>query len=212
VKITIVLSAFLFSVPAALAEEGASQRIQFERGASQATVSGKLSGREDVVYKLNARDGQFLQVRMLPGVKGADFNIYIPGRGPGEEALYSSSTGGREYLGQLYKTGEHSIMVFQNRAAARRGDATEYKMLVRVTDEKPAEEEVPAEGEVPERVIADCFAALRKQVPDREMKVIRAVRGETSFIIDFEVEGVPKPWRVFHSGSEVTGTEYQGEG
>ena len=44
------------------------------------------------------------------------------------------------------------------------------------------------------------------------MKVISAKRGETSFIIDVKFEGVEKPWRCFHDGSNCTGTEYQGEG
>ena len=195
-----------------LADKAATERIQFESGRSEQIVSGKITGRDSVLYKLNARDGQWLEVRMLPGVKGADFNIYIPGRGPGDEALFNSLTGDRKYVGQLYKTGDHSIDLFLNRAAARRGDSAEYKMLVRVTDKKPADEEKPTTGAVPKKVIDDCLATLRKQVPDRDMKVISAKRGETSFVVDVEVTGVPKPWRCFHDGTKCTGTEYQGEG
>jgi hypothetical protein len=195
------------------AQESTTKRIQFERGTSQAIVAGKITGREDVVYRLNARDGQFLQVEMLPGVKGADFNIFIPGRGPGDEALYNSSTGGRKYLGQLYKSGDHSILVYQNRAAARRGETAAYRMLVRVTNEKPAAEEVPATGPVPQKVIDDCLVALRKQVGNTAgMKVLRAERGENSFIVDVKVETAEKPWRCYHDGTRCTGTEYQGEG
>ncbi|MEN8680494.1 MAG: hypothetical protein ABF391_10650, partial [Akkermansiaceae bacterium] len=175
-------------------------------------VTGKVTGRGDVLYKLNARDGQFLQVKMLPGLKGADFNIFIPGRAPGDEAMYASAIGGRNYLGQLYKTGDHSILVFQNRAAARRGETANFKMLVRVTDKKPAGEEVPARGPVPQKVIDDCLQTLRKQLTSKSMKVIKAERGENSFIIDVQVTGVPKPWRCFHDGTKCTGTEYQGEG
>ena len=119
------------------------------------------------------------------------------------EALFSSSTGGKRYLGQLYKTGNHTIQVFLNRAAAGRGDTLDYKMVVRVTDKQPTEkeamedEEVPSTAAVPQKVIDDCLAALRKQIPDRDMEVISATRGETSFIIDVKVEGVPKPWRCF---------------
>lgn len=189
------------------------ERIQFERGSSQAVVSGKLTGRDDVLYKINARDGQFLKVVMLPGGKGADFNIFIPERGPGQEALYNSSTGGRQYIGQLYKSGDHSILVYQNRAAARRGETVEYKMLVSITDKKPAEEELPSTGPVPKKVIDDCLVALRKQVGNTAgMKVLRAERGENSFIIDVQVDAAEKPWRCFHDGTKCTGTQYQGEG
>lgn len=77
---------------------------------------------------------------------------------------------------------------------------------------KPVEEERPSTAPVPQNVIDDCLAALRQQIPDRAMKVISAKRGETSFIVDIAVAGVPNPWRCFHSGTKVTGTQYQGEG
>lgn len=73
-------------------------------------------------------------------------------------------------------------------------------------------EEVPSTAPVPQKVLDDCIAELKKQIPDREMKVIRSERGETSFIVDVAVTGVPNPWRCYHDGTRCTGTEYQGEG
>jgi hypothetical protein len=151
---------------------------QYDRGKSEVILTGKVTGRDDVLYKLNARDGQFLTVQMLPGKKPADFNIFIPGWGPGDEALYVSAGGGPKYLGQLYKTGDHSILVYQNRAAARRGEVAEYKLLVRVSDKQPKEEEKPATGPVPQKVIDDCLKKLREGVGNETgMKVIRSERG-----------------------------------
>lgn len=199
-------------ISSALAEDTV-KRIQFERGKTETILTGKVTGRDDVLYKLNARDGQFLTVEMLPGSKPTDFNIFIPGRGPGDEALYTSAAGGAKYLGQLYKTGDHSILVFQNRAAARRGETADFKLLVRVTDNQPVEEEKPSTGPVPQKVIDDCLEALRKNVGNETgMKVIKAERGENSFIIDVQVNSAEKPWRCFHDGTRCTGTEYQGEG
>jgi hypothetical protein len=76
---------------------------------------------------------------------------------------------------------------------------------------QPAEER-PATGPVPQKVLDDCLAALRQQIPNRPMQVIEAKRGEASFIVDVRVEGVPNLWRCYHDGTNVTGTEYQGEG
>lgn len=76
---------------------------------------------------------------------------------------------------------------------------------------QPAEE-VPATGPVPQKVTDDCLAALRKQVGERNMQVISARRGESCFIVEVRVDGVEKPWRCFHDGTECFGTEYQGEG
>ncbi len=201
-----------FVLPVAMAEETKTVKVQFEAGRSQTILSGEITGRNSVLYKLSARKGQFIQIKVLPGDKGADFNLYIPGRTIGDESLFNSLIGGRSYTGQLYKTGEHSINVFLNRAAARRGETAKYRILVRISDKQIAEEEVPAEGAVPQKVIDDCLAALRKQIPDREMKVISSKRGETSFVVDVKVDGVENPWRCYHDGTKCTGTEYQGEG
>ncbi|WP_193211763.1 hypothetical protein [Luteolibacter marinus] len=204
-----LFAALLSTAPA----DDVTKRVEFKKGSDHAILTGKITGRDSVLYKLNAKDKQFLQVTVLPEGKSADFNIYIPGRGPGDEALYTSATGGMKYLGQLYKTGDHTISIFQNRAAARRGEVAEYKLMVRVTDKQPVDEEVPATGPVPQKVIDDCLAELRKQVGNETgMKVISSKRGENSFIIDVKVDSAEKPWRCYHDGTKCTGAEYQGEG
>ena len=76
----VLIAVFAQLISAATAQESTTKRIQFDQGKSETIVTGKLTGRQDVLYKINARDGQFLYVEMLPGVKGADFNIFIPGR------------------------------------------------------------------------------------------------------------------------------------
>jgi hypothetical protein len=200
----------------AMADKTHTERVQFAAGKSSATLAGKVAGADTVLYKLNAKDGQFLKVSLTTDNESADFNIYIPGRGPGDEALFASamSTQGRAYTGQLYKTGDHSITVFLNRNAARKGETANFKLHVSVTDKQPGEpaEETPATGPVPQKVVDDCLAELRKQLGNKPMTVLTRKRGETSFIIDVKVEGVPKPWRCFHDGTKCTGTEYQGEG
>lgn len=127
------------AVAAPAAEETRTERVKFEAGKSSAVISGKITGRESVVYKLNARDKQFLDVKLEPDNESTDFNIYIPGRGPGDEALFASAMGdgSRHYTGQLYKTGDHSISVFMNRAVARQGKTSKFKITFKVTDAPP---------------------------------------------------------------------------
>jgi len=201
-------------VPTALtASEHPTQQIHFAQGATQKVISGKVTGHQSVIYKVNARDGQWLKVEMLSKGKGADFSIYVPGQKiGGEDSLFNSLVADRKYVGQLYKTGDHTIEVFLNRASARRGATHHYQMLVSITNSKPVAEEVPAVGPVPQKVVNDCLAALKKQIPDRKMKVVLAKRGENSFIVDVKVSGVANLWRCYHDGSKCTGTEYQGEG
>ena len=70
----------------------------------------------------------------------------------------------------------------------------------------------PASDYVPAKVKADCMAKLSGMVGGKPMKVISAVKGENSYIVDIQVEGVPNLWRCYHDGTQCTGTEYQGEG
>lgn len=128
-------------VAAPAAEETRTERVSFEAGKSSAVISGKITGNESVVYKLNARDKQFLDVKLEPDNESTDFNLYIPGRGPGDEALFASAMGdgSRHYTGQLYKTGDHSISVFMNRAAARQGKTSNFKITFKISDAPPAE-------------------------------------------------------------------------
>lgn len=209
-----VLAVAVATILPASADETRTKVVKFEQGKSSTVITDKITGRESVIYKLNARDGQFLTVSLRPDNQSVDYNIYIPGRGPGDEALFTSATGGREYTGQLYKTGDHSISVFLNRAAARKGETAKFDLVISVTNKaKPKPEEKPATGAVPQKVIDDCLKALRKQVGNETgMKVIEAKRGENSYIIDVRVESAEKPWRCFHDGTQCTGTEYQGEG
>jgi hypothetical protein len=40
--------------------------MKFELSKGSAVIRGKIRGRDSVVYKLNARHGQVLQVRLIP--------------------------------------------------------------------------------------------------------------------------------------------------
>lgn len=125
----LLAAALLFSATAA-AERPRTVRVQFERGSSSAVVTDRIRGHEYVLYKLRARKGEFLKVGLRPDNPSADFNIYIPGRVPGDEALYNSAAGGsREYYGQLYVDGDHTVSVFLNRNAARLGQTAHYDLV-----------------------------------------------------------------------------------
>ncbi|MCB1276749.1 hypothetical protein [Prosthecobacter sp.] len=139
----------LMSFASGFAKEPKVVRVEFKPGASSAEVTGRITGDEFMLYKLNARDGQFLSVSLRPDNQAADYNIYIPGRGPGDEALFTSATGGREYVGQLYKTGDHSVSVFLNRNAARKGETANFDIVFKITatpPEKTAAAPTPAPG------------------------------------------------------------------
>jgi len=124
-----MLAASAFS---AFAEATHTRRLEFSKGKTHSMVVGHVAGSDTVVYKLNARAGQMLKVSMEADKGSADFNIYIPGRGPGDAALFTSATGGRTYTGQLDKTGDHIITVFLNGIAPAGRTAARAACLRRV--------------------------------------------------------------------------------
>ena len=142
----LVLGALALALPgAAMADEIRTVRVQFERGTSGATITDQITGYESVNYVLGAREGQFLRVSLRPDNRSAGYNIYVPGKGPGDEALYHSDTGGGyEYYGQLYLTGDHAVSVFLNRNAARDGQTANYDIVFEITSDSASEAVVPA--------------------------------------------------------------------
>lgn len=219
-RVLLTAAALLGAAMPVLADKTHIEHVAFAKGKSSTVVSGKVSGGDTALYRVHAKAGQYLRVSLVPDKESADFNVYVPGRGPGDEAWFVSATAGagRKFTGKVEKTGEQTVTVFLNRAAGRKGATANFKLHVGVTDKKPGEhaeehvEEKPAGGAVPQKVVDDCLAALRKQIGDKKMKVISKKRGEASFVVDVQAEGVEKPWRCFHDGSKCTGTEYEGEG
>jgi hypothetical protein len=164
---TVAAAAALFSISPdqVSAKEPKMVRVEFRRGSDTAEITGRIKGDESIIYKLNARDGQFLTVSLRPDNQAADYNIYIPGRGPGDEALFTSATGGREYVGQLYKTGDHSVSVFLNRPAARQSETANFDIVFKITaspPDKTAAAPVPASG--------NDAAVFMKEVNYRDMR------------------------------------------
>ncbi len=191
------------------ADDERVERVQFKQGESETVVAGKITGNESVLYKVNARDGQFLKVSLRPDNQSAEYNIYIPGLEPGDDALFGSATGGREYFGQLYKSGDHSISVFLNRNAARKGETARYDLAITVTSRSPEEvttegtTEVsssgePGEGDWKTRAAGASLAAVRELMGHDRVSLISVERGETATIVMVRVEGAEAPWRCRH--------------
>lgn len=126
-------AAIALAAPAAVdASDAKTVRVHFDKGATGTIVSGEIRGHEYVLYKLGARKGQFLTVHLRPDNASTGFNVYIPGRGPGDEALFTSDGGEAEYRGQLYVDGDHTVSVFLNRAAAREGQRSRFDIAFEI--------------------------------------------------------------------------------
>jgi hypothetical protein len=130
--VALAASGLVLAVPAASASAQVraerEQRVEFARGASSATVQGRIRGYEMVDYLVTARAGQRMTVRF--GTRGR-FTYFVV-RAPGsEENLYDGTSGGTAQL-TLPTTGVYRIRVFQMRNAARRGERSTYSLTIAV--------------------------------------------------------------------------------
>ncbi len=128
-RIPSLVLGFLFFAAAGvelLAQDIRTERVRFQRGASSATIEGRITGYETVDYLLNVRAGQYMNVSMATDNRSNYFNIMEPG----EEyaAIYNSSTSGNQFEGTTAKSGDYRIRVYLMRSAARRGERANYRL------------------------------------------------------------------------------------
>ena len=105
--------------------------IRFSPGNAGATVRDQLRGFELVDYIVRARSGQRLGVVLRASNPSTYFNILEPGER--DVAIYNSSSARNSYSDVLRRDGEYRIRVYLIRAAARRGERTEYTLSVDMT-------------------------------------------------------------------------------
>lgn len=128
-------SAVLLAVSAAGASAQVAadrvERVEFARGASSATVGGRIRGYQIVDYLVNARAGQQMSVDFSSRGRFTYFLV----RGPGsEDNLFNGSTSGNSARLTLEQSGNYRIRVFLMRNAARRGETSSYSLNIRVHD------------------------------------------------------------------------------
>jgi hypothetical protein len=123
-----LLSGLLFGTLLASAEGGIRQeQIQFEKGASSATLTGNIRGDQIVDYQLRARAGQSMVVNFKPSNLSAYFNILPPGA---DVAIFVGSTAGNRFEAELPADGMYTIRVYLMRNVARRNETAHYTLKV----------------------------------------------------------------------------------
>ena len=127
---TIVATATLLFVPAMAKDKVTTHQVHFDKGTSGTTVKGHVAGYDTVYYKLGAKAGQSMRVSLTS--KKAFMNIFVPGKGAGDGAMFGGSTEGGKYSGVLPKSGTYTIQVFLMRNEARRGTSTSFTLHMEV--------------------------------------------------------------------------------
>jgi hypothetical protein len=128
-----------FSTGLVLAQDDIrTEQVRFAAGTSGTTINDRIVGYESVSYKLGASAGQVMNVTLSSASSAIYFNIYEPGRGPGDQALIVSEMVGPTvpdiniFSGNLPLSGEYTISVYQVRAAARRNETASYVLDISI--------------------------------------------------------------------------------
>lgn len=125
------------------------KRISFAAGTSSATVKSSISGDKIVDYRLGAKAGQTMSVKLKTGNLSNYFNVLPPGS---DAAIAIGANLGNEWTGTLPVDGDYTVRVYLMRNAARRNEKANYTLTVGIsgsTDAKVAGTSYHATGKVP---------------------------------------------------------------
>ena len=114
----------LFSSSSMAKDKVSTHQVHFDKGTTGSTVKGHVKGYNTVNYKLGAKSGQSMRVSLES--KKAFINIFEPGKGVGDGAMFIGSIKGANYTGVLPESGTYTIQVYLMRNEARRDTKTNY--------------------------------------------------------------------------------------
>lgn len=135
------LFALICLVAAALpasAQDIRQETVRFAAGESGTTINDTIIGDQSVSYLLDARAGQRMTVSLDSANTSTYFNVYAPGKGPGDEALAVGDLTGpmmqdiNRFDGVLPADGTYTISVYLYRSAARRDERTDYALDIAI--------------------------------------------------------------------------------
>ena len=106
-----LLSLFLFTATNVWAK---TIRVKFPQGRTTVILKGKTTGgpsesggMDPIAYKLRARKGQQMSLRLISAKKNAVFGVYVPGMD-----LLEGAQGVKDWSGTLPKSGDYEIIVY----------------------------------------------------------------------------------------------------
>jgi hypothetical protein len=119
-----------------------TEAVRFAAGASGATISDTIVGRESVAYRLGAEAGQRMVISLNPSNLATYFTVFGPGQAPGGEGLANSEMTGpmvpdlNRFDTVLPSSGEYTVLVYMYRSAARRGERSDYTLDISIVGER----------------------------------------------------------------------------
>ena len=100
--------------------------VVFPPEQNSTTIKGAIKGRESISYSFGAEAGQNFSVMLRAKNRSTSFNLYAPGKQPGDEAFVIGDQNDNRFSGALTQSGTYTINVFLIRAAARRNERSDF--------------------------------------------------------------------------------------
>jgi len=175
----------------------AAKPIQFAKGKTSASVSGKIQGNNDVDHVIHASEGQTMIVDFKASKGAAYFNLMPPG-GTGETpALFNGSVDGDHFKGTLPSDGDYTIRVYLMGGAKDSDKPVTYTLKVGIP--ASGKSSAAATGSSSSNVKTaekNCLAAVAKQVgvSSSKLSVSFSSEAQSGIGIDIKVPDATDPW------------------
>jgi hypothetical protein len=127
----VLLLIALIAIPAFAEDKVTRERIAFAPGTTEATVKAQVQGYDSYEYLVGASVGQTMSVTFATDNTSAYFNIWAPGKQPGQdEAMFIGASLGNAFAQKLAVTGDYIVQVYLYRNAARRNEKSNFSVTV----------------------------------------------------------------------------------
>jgi hypothetical protein len=193
--------------PALARDEIRTEKVQFKRGATSATINGKIRGYEVVDFVLEASKGQQMNVSMATDNLASYFNILAPGEE--NQAMFVGSTSGNQFEGGLPKSGAYKIRVYMMRSAARREEAANYRLEMSITGapqkagSSSGAKAGAANGGMPSKDEQACLQAVSLKTNVGDVVTLSVETSEANTIVMVGVGPNRAPWKCLASDGAV---------
>ena len=192
--VCLLVSALLVGTAVTMAE-AATKQMQFAKGKTSASVSGKIKGNDSMDYVIHASAGQTMTVDFKAGKGAAYFNVLPPGSTG--EAIFVGSSEGDHFKTALPADGDYTIRVYLMGGAKDSGKPVSYTLKVGIpaSGKSSAATTGSSSGNV-KTAEKNCLAAVAKKVgvSSSKLSVSYSSEAESGIGIDIKVPDATDPW------------------
>lgn len=187
-----VLALSMFAVCGIAAAGNRVEPLAIASGQGTTSIQGRVQGYAHVDYRLSARAGQTLRIRMATRHGANYFNVLPPGSG--DIAMFADGNPDNAFERVLPDDGVYLVRVYLMRSAARRNETASFRLTLELAGApllplSPANDALVRGTRFHARAPVPC-APVYAQVPHCEAGVIRRGRdGTASVVLRWGVQG-----------------------